>query len=135
MVPTGDTTSNLDKLEMDATTDQNHVDQMMKKICQLTKTNKILGDRIKKTGKKNAILSRQGQKDKKPTNKNESYLTKLDPTGCHQGSQHQILLKKDGIGMEPQEKTLLEGWRTIRIGGMCDGQGSLGIRLTTKKKY
>ena len=52
VVPTGDTTSTLDKLEMDATTDQNHVDQMMKKICQLTKTNKILGDRIKKLAKK-----------------------------------------------------------------------------------
>ena len=67
VVPTGDITSVLDNLEMDTTSDQSHTDQMMARLFQMMDTNKILEDKIKQLSKRNAILVRQGQKDKKAT--------------------------------------------------------------------
>ena len=45
VIPTRDICSALDNLEMSATADQSHVDQLMKKIYLLTDTNNILGTR------------------------------------------------------------------------------------------
>ena len=42
VVPTEDIVSALDILEMAATVDQSHVDQLKEKICQLTETNNII---------------------------------------------------------------------------------------------
>ena len=70
VVPAGGIASALDRLEMAATTDQIHVGQMMATIHQLTETNKIRGDQIKQLSETNVILDRQGQEDKKTTNKN-----------------------------------------------------------------
>ena len=42
----------LDKLSMDATADHNHVDRLMPNIYQMTETNKILGEQVKKLAKK-----------------------------------------------------------------------------------
>ena len=39
------------------------------------------------------------------------------------------------MNLEPQDQTILGYWITIRIGGQCDGWGSLEIILTTKYKY
>ena len=47
MVQTGDISSTLENLAMAATSYQNHVYQLMKKIHQLTEKNLIQGDHIK----------------------------------------------------------------------------------------
>ena len=53
----------------------------MEKILQLTNINKILGVQLEELSKTNAFLDRQGQEDKNTNNKNDSYLSKMDPTG------------------------------------------------------
>ena len=43
-------------------------------------TNNILKDQLKQLSKTNAFLARQGQEDKNSTDKNDSYIVKLDAT-------------------------------------------------------
>ena len=79
VVPIRGIDSTLDNLGLAATADQIHVGQMMAPICQLIETNKILRDHINQLSNIKAVLERQVQEEKKLANKNESYLTKLDP--------------------------------------------------------
>ena len=81
VVPTGDIVSTLDNLAADATEEQSHVVQIVANICRLKEKNKILGNQINQLSKTNKILASQGQEEKNPAKTNESYLTKLDPTG------------------------------------------------------
>ena len=76
VVSNRDIVSTLDNLEMDSTTEQ-----PLATIHQMIQTNKILGYQLKQFHVTKEFLARQGQEDKKATNNNDSYLTKLDPTG------------------------------------------------------